>query len=326
MLSFDVGRDAVPVDQQADLAVALGMNRGDCNSAIRMLQEMGILNVERLGGRWWFELKGDVRQWLARPPVRETGSPARSARAGSEDERTRMMAAWALLEGDGDPQQGKLGIELPVAKCAADDGGFTAALGSVILGDIDERSRNARGTATPAGTTPGDGEKPARAEFGISKLPPGGQGGEEPEFGISKSAEFGISKLSDVRAPARAGHEHDTRATPYMLHEHGPGGGVAKRGARGAPQVLTTDEQRDLMRMIEELVTDPGEQRAFCTTWTGRIVDWPNIVFRAIGETRVAGREGRITTTPGRFLNYTFKEFREAEQHRRAAAKQQATS
>jgi hypothetical protein len=52
------------------------------------------------------------------------------------------------------------------------------------------------------------------------------------------------------------------------------------------------------------------EGSKFEKTWRLRLEDWPSAVRAAVGETRMAGLQGRINKSTGGFLNDQFKRFK----------------
>jgi hypothetical protein len=80
-----------------------------------------------------------------------------------------------------------------------------------------------------------------------------------------------------------------------------------------------TPAQQDLLNQIEELVACENRTQHYRTTWIMRIREHPNQVFAAIGEARLAKREGRIRHSVGGALNWHFGKFREAARARTSA-------
>jgi DNA-binding PadR family transcriptional regulator len=90
-------------------------------------------------------------------------------------------------------------------------------------------------------------------------------------------------------------HEHD--------HVHGPYGYSVEE--------LQPDEQ-DLLNQIEELIERENRAEHFRATWLIRIREHPNDVFKAVGQTRLDVREGKIKKSIGGMLNWHFLQFQQA--------------
>lgn len=73
-----------------------------------------------------------------------------------------------------------------------------------------------------------------------------------------------------------------------------------------------TPAEMDLLQQIEELTATESRTEHFRMTWEKRVRAEPIATFKAIGETRVAKREGRIKSSIGGTLNWHFNNFREA--------------
>jgi hypothetical protein len=127
---------------------------------------------------------------------------------------------------------------------------------------------------------------------------------EEQE--ASHPSETGVKPVSsqDVKKQRNSKeHEHD--------HVHA----LAEQ-----PKELKAEEQ-DLLDQIGELTATENRTEHYRKCWIRRIREWPNPVFAAIGETRLALREGRIRESIGGTLNWHFENFRKAALKRRAANK-----
>jgi len=74
---------------------------------------------------------------------------------------------------------------------------------------------------------------------------------------------------------------------------------------------LQPDEQ-DLLNQIEELTEKENRTEHYRSTWLIRIRESPNDVFKAVGQTRLDVREGKIKTSIGGMLNWHFEQFRKA--------------
>ena len=119
---------------------------------------------------------------------------------------------------------------------------------------------------------------------------------------VSKSLTNGHG-VRDARTRARATC-HESFPTESMSHDH-------VHAPYGGSEEDLKPDQRDLLEQVEELTGMEGKTEHFRRTWIMRVVEHPVATFQAIGETRVAKREGRIRKSVGGTLNWHFKNFRE---------------
>ncbi len=165
-----------------------------------------------------------------------------------------------------------------------------------------------------------------RVAFSDAEIAIAAENFRNPEVVSSEIRKCDSVHTSEIRKLPRDAHVHAS-ATCHVFpsasqkhvhdHVHAPNGGQEENGAT-APEI-TPDQQRDLLDQIDELTGPEGRTEHFRTTWLMRIRERPLAVFQAIGETRMAQREGRITRSIGGALNWHFKNFREAA--RKGAAK-----
>jgi hypothetical protein len=133
-------------------------------------------------------------------------------------------------------------------------------------------------------------------------------GGKLPEFGS------GSGRSPVARTRVRAACHEASSSKKHVMSCHAnvpfdrPGAtapipGTRKRGL--------TDPELDLLGQIAELTENECRTDDFRKTWEARVQEHPMSAFKAIAETRVIKREGRIKNSVGGTLNYYFKHFRD---------------
>ncbi len=138
-------------------------------------------------------------------------------------------------------------------------------------------------------------------------------------FEASHPSETGLEPISSEQQ--QASHPWETGLNPvssrrinkqrnFKEHEHDHVHALSEQTEK-----LKAEEQ-DLLDQIEDLTASENRTEHFRTTWIKRIREHPIPVFSAIGETRNAEREGRITKSIGGTLNWHFENFRKAASKR----------
>jgi hypothetical protein len=322
MLSWDMGRDAAPVENAEDLGKAAHMNKGDCSRWMREARKMKLLRVLRLGGGWWFELLPDSAVWVERSATKVTkdGKPVRDAgrvsrRAPNSEEVAESRAAWARLEAGGDPAQQTLPIGDKPVHAPLGDGGLGDALADVSREEADAKLGNSQLVAPPAMGVHG--------KLGNSQL-----SGQIPNL-----PKLGNSQLTDAGAGAPEEHVHVPTSVPQsMVHVHGScATGRDKEEFEEDPSLkllskdaliaLLCDEGR---YWHEELATVfPINWKAYEQMWLMRFCDrWKGEAFDAIGEVKRKQSVGeRFKKGPGECANFLFNLYRS---QRRAAKRRES--
>ncbi|MDR3406357.1 MAG: hypothetical protein P4L99_27985 [Chthoniobacter sp.] len=301
LLSWDRQRDAAPVDDQLQLAAATLMNVGDCSRAIAEGRKMGLLRVLRLGGRWWFELLPDSAVWIERSTTKVEGERAtkkKSRRAPDSEEIARAREAWAKLENDGDPAQGKLPIADDPMHPPLGDGGFGDAMAESNRDQADAKLRlgNSQSAASPAGARP--------QELGNSQF-----SGQNPN-----SRKLGNSQFTHAGGAGARDHDHKEEPTGLMIHDHDS---VAAENGEALSRPVTRNReelgplQQELFDEIATTLELRDEQMtvSYERLWCERISLNPREVRDALATTQMQHKEGDIKRSIGGTLNKIFLDY-----------------
>jgi hypothetical protein len=286
--SFARGREWAVFEKLDDLVALTGIHRPDVANAIAELQREQLVQRKTARGELWIRFLPHGA--LAPAPSKIDGVTAAAV-------RQKLESLNSMPEGF-EPSTGQRKLALPPA---AED---------QVENELAANSQASAIRRSEAGDQRSGSE--ARVSESLTDLR------EKVSESLTKSRELvsetlttGVSEsltARDARGRARATcHDHGTLPTAKHEHDHvhAPAGG----GEEG--KELSAD-RLDLLNQVEELTEGEGRTEHFATTWRMRVTDHPIAVFKAVGEVRVAKREGRIRLSVGGALNWHFKNFREA--------------
>lgn len=276
--SFDRGLEWAKFEKLEDFSKLTGLLESHISSTITGLQRSGLLYVKRwrsnrsLGQVSCLEIRFLPKGALAPAPSNIDATEAAQVRAKLE----RLNSLPAGFEPSG---QKRLGFAPSI-----DDQVDEELATNSSTAAIDELDLAGREPTDSGGSIAGFGREPTDS------------GGRRRQCALVPSY---------ARAAAAAEHVHVSIPTGSHGHVH------ARKIARIGEENLTGAES-DLLGQIRDLTLTEGNTEAFATMWILRIRDFPNAVFKAIAETRVTSREGRIRRTIGGTLNWNFKRYRDS--------------
>jgi hypothetical protein len=122
---------------------------------------------------------------------------------------------------------------------------------------------------------------------------------------LQDDAKMASSSYIKNKNSSKHEHDHDYGSSSSHQHDH-------VHGPYGCSVVELQPPEQDLLNQIEELTERENRTEHYRTTWSMRIRDHPNDVFKAIGQTRLDAREGKIKKSIGGMLNWHFEKFRKA--------------
>lgn len=329
LLSYDLGRDAAPVDDPADLYAAVHLDRGDFERAVKLLVGLKILQVLRGGDRFWYELLPLPDEWPDMPAGRKTrkkghtgASPEYSSRAPSWDALEKSRDAWQRLERGAttEPDQRELPMPLTPAQRSRDGGAAELAA---------DRNRQA------AAAREERREEPCARVWEIPTEPTLSELVRDSIVGIShKPGTQSVGNSHGLQPPARtrARHDHVPTSVPQsMVHEHGHARGLAEE--ENALRAMD-DEQlearldEDARFQLTRLEGLPGVRPAtYHRTWLLRLNDrWRRVALRALAECSSMHARGEQPTKGwGQAANYFFNLWKYDEKAAERAVSQSNT-
>jgi len=124
---------------------------------------------------------------------------------------------------------------------------------------------------------------------------------------LQDDAKMASSSYIKNKNSSKHEHDHDYGSSSSSSHQHDH-----VHGPYGCSVVELQPPEQDLLNQIEELTERENRTEHYRTTWSMRIRDHPNDVFKAIGQTRLDAREGKIKKSIGGMLNWHFEKFRKA--------------